>query len=707
MTRISDESTAKRRKVRKGTHSCRECRRRKVRCIFATPQDVVCITCHCRGAKCISQTDSEGHDATETSTLKDAFIVGATSQEPSTTSVAMILPLDTLEHVEQLPTPTAAPTPAPAPAPAFGDDFNVEAKSHQAITQSLLGALPCRKDIQILLGPIEKLSLLSYQFNYSSQRQKTYEMLQEPISVTNLLSPEAHPVLLAKQMLLFAIALRYLSPHKTIPGLTKHHHVIMGELSQSAINLVNMNDALLGTLEGLENLILEGLYHIDGGNIRRAWITMRRAVMAAQLLGLYRPDQYRFKVIRAQGNLDPAVMWPRIVCMERVLSLLLGLPTSTIAPNLATRDTLSAPRQCDSLEQVVLYLSAKVLERNQIQTSPQALEMTQEIDRELIRMTADLPSTFWQPPSFSGLDIDSIDGFLQVRKTMDYMCYYTVVNQLHLPYILCPNNYSRMACVNASREVLSREIAIRTFNPVATCSRMGDFLALMAGMTLILVHLVSHCQETTSTLLVHQRLSDRAIVERALECMESMSELRYHVLAVLLRDLLAVEADATKGHIYRAQGVEYIDEEGDDNSIALIISVPYVGIVKIAREGTVSMTSSGNLRDQGVQEDVPIGGIGILHINRPKSIQANHTENTSDEPATQTTNTPSIKRHLAYTNLATSEDLCFQRDSLFPNAPAHLDDWMLQGFDSTFFDVLMNGAGAQRGNNTSEDTGSH
>lgn len=96
MTRISDESTAKRRKVRKGTHSCRECRRRKVRCIFATPQDVVCITCNRRGAKCISQTDSEGHDATENSTLKDAFIVGATSQEPSTPSVAMILPLDTL-----------------------------------------------------------------------------------------------------------------------------------------------------------------------------------------------------------------------------------------------------------------------------------------------------------------------------------------------------------------------------------------------------------------------------------------------------------------------------------------------------------------------------------------------------------------------------------------------------------------------------------
>ena len=61
----------------------------------------------------------------------------------------------------------------------------------------------------------------------------------------------------------------------------------MKELSQSAINLVNMNDTLLGTLDGLENLLLGGLYHIDGGNIRIAWITMPRAVITAKLPGLH------------------------------------------------------------------------------------------------------------------------------------------------------------------------------------------------------------------------------------------------------------------------------------------------------------------------------------------------------------------------------------------------------------------------------------
>lgn len=53
-----------------------------------------------------------------------------------------------------------------------------------------------------------------------------------------------------------------------MPGLTKHHRPIMEQLADSAIKLVNTNDVLLGTLEALENIILEGFYHIDRGNIR-------------------------------------------------------------------------------------------------------------------------------------------------------------------------------------------------------------------------------------------------------------------------------------------------------------------------------------------------------------------------------------------------------------------------------------------------------
>lgn len=45
----------KRRKVRKGTRSCWECRRRKMKCIFSSPADTICVSCKRRGAKCVDQ----------------------------------------------------------------------------------------------------------------------------------------------------------------------------------------------------------------------------------------------------------------------------------------------------------------------------------------------------------------------------------------------------------------------------------------------------------------------------------------------------------------------------------------------------------------------------------------------------------------------------------------------------------------------------
>lgn len=45
-------------------------------------------------------------------------------------------------------------------------------------------------------------------------------MPEAQTSFPTLLYPEAHPVLLARQMLLFAIALQYLPLNELIPGIT-------------------------------------------------------------------------------------------------------------------------------------------------------------------------------------------------------------------------------------------------------------------------------------------------------------------------------------------------------------------------------------------------------------------------------------------------------------------------------------------------------
>jgi hypothetical protein len=55
----SPEPDSKRRKLRKGTRSCWDCKKRKVKCTFKAETDAVCIACARRGAHCVSQEHPE------------------------------------------------------------------------------------------------------------------------------------------------------------------------------------------------------------------------------------------------------------------------------------------------------------------------------------------------------------------------------------------------------------------------------------------------------------------------------------------------------------------------------------------------------------------------------------------------------------------------------------------------------------------------
>ncbi|EED15466.1 conserved hypothetical protein [Talaromyces stipitatus ATCC 10500] len=255
---------------------------------------------------------------------------------------------------------------------------------------------------------------------------------------------------------------------------------------------------------------------------------MRRAVTATQLMGLHERRHYRFKVLNDDNGLDPVNIWNCIVSMENIMFLVLGPPSSTggttsnpAMEKVAATSSTTAPslrnQSSNILPTLIIHATSKILKRNQLYIPQQTFDMTREIDQELIKMTEQLPSSSWRPPSLAGLELDSVQAFWEARRAWDHMYYYTIVNQLHLPYTLCMRHtprviYSSMACVNASRKILIRQIAIH-------------FVALIAGMTLILAHLVSHSHDendkfNSDNVLVHQRSSDRVTLEQALECMK-------------------------------------------------------------------------------------------------------------------------------------------------------------------------------------------
>ena len=51
-------SLSPKRKLRKGTHSCWECKRRKTRCVFLESDNGKCVGCQRRGTCCIDQNES-------------------------------------------------------------------------------------------------------------------------------------------------------------------------------------------------------------------------------------------------------------------------------------------------------------------------------------------------------------------------------------------------------------------------------------------------------------------------------------------------------------------------------------------------------------------------------------------------------------------------------------------------------------------------
>lgn len=676
---------AKRRKVRKGTHSCLDCRRRKVKCIYASPDSPRCVVCQKRGASCISQSDDASQYFTATDDSDTAGMASARTAAYDCDSVLAPSDESTRAPLSSLPTPTstAASTTTELRSNRAGrqaphlemanTDLGTKLQEDSGYQQRLLSgertlpgtpifatlreellrAFPSNRDLGLLSERVASIAALYYQTDYRShgsgfdQPPPTSQSTVKP-----LLHPDKHPVLLAKQMLLFAAALQCLQSDEVVPGLTEHHHVIMKALAESAIQLVNMNDETVTSLEGLENLIFEIFYHVDSGNIQRAWVTARRAVTAAQMARLHRSsDHYLLLNLSDESNADPEVLWNTIVSMERLLSLLLGLPTSTGLTKLASQATTSEAALSQNLTTLVGNLAGKILERSGVNSAQEAQDMTKEIDKETILAAEQLPSDFWKPLAFAGIGKDTPEALSETRRAFAHMCYYSLVVQLHMSQMLSQDDaaqqvYSRTTCVNASREILNRELELRQFNPIAGCCRMSDFMALIAGMGLVLGHITTYGGDKRDHSLTHQRLSDRAIVERALDCISPLSDLNKDKLSsrciALLRDLLAIEQDAARQHVDSGQtkASETNQHYQKARRNLSVMRLPYLGNIRISPDGVKVLTGGSRMEQaQSSLESVSIGGIGTIVPERrvvgtDSSIDNNDAAFLPDKPIT-------------------------------------------------------------------------
>ncbi|KAF2802190.1 uncharacterized protein BDZ99DRAFT_455333 [Mytilinidion resinicola] len=721
---FNSETGHKRRKLRKGTHSCWECKRRKIRCIFAPSDDETCTNCRRRGKVCA------GQELPETVPPKQehygAISEGIVKVQSLLSDLASKLNADAsntgiLDASARSNTPPATTTSFPVTPTSNVDTISGSASAHlslstneEAISASLLAAFPSRQDTETLLRSSKNMSFCCQMINSEWQCMMTKEEFDEaPIKTPTMPNSKTHPVILARLMLACAVFLQSAWYHRHYT-FSKPPHTIKERLVTAAIKLVTTNSELHGSLDSLECIMMEGLFHTHAGNLRRAWSVYRTAISSAQLMGIHRFPNLPLKRIDPEATFYPEMMWLRIVYMDRYLSLLLGLPQGTnVSSTSALMPSLLEPEPpIRKLQRSLSTIAGRILERNELGLS--SYSQDQIIDAELLKASQSMPGDFWRPPSYDGVPLGSFEEAQETIRLISQVFYFYLLNQLHLPYMLSfihsdrfrnvdrHEDYSTITCANASREILNRFIAYRNVNHMALCFRPVDFTTLTAVLTLLLAHLDIHLSlsqgdstPVAKNFLAHQRLSDRILLEQVLQKLDLVSQYHNDAMSIecakLMRSLLKIEAAAAQGEDYhwtptdtpRKASSGAVVDESDGGDIVLRISIACLGDIRISRKGCISKVFSDDAarfkhpRNSGLDDEVATG----VPLGQFSSVDISELPDGNQQQNWDVSN-PSVEQGEDYV----SEQM---RRNANPTTTTGRDDWALQGVDLAFFDTLM------------------
>ncbi|CAK7225438.1 hypothetical protein SBRCBS47491_005890 [Sporothrix bragantina] len=372
---------------------------------------------------------------------------------------------------------------------------------------TLAAAWPCPEDLALILDALATPvraglhKVLVYTPFSAVQAAQTPPVTREEASSILFLPPlGSHLVLVAQKLLILASFLQHLHP-KFDPAL-RELRVPHRELLQRSVcatnTVVTGNDSLIGSLEGVQCLVMQGVIQSNQGNLRRAWLAFRRAMTMGQLMGLQRGfPTATIKSIdpSTQQPIVPQCLWFRIVYADRYLSLMLGLPQgapgdiAVLCPAAAKYSALNAAQlgqgippppipsnlvgdeagtaafialhqNLRKIEEAHAIIVGRIIERNEAWRGEDdstcnegnncggfnadddgysdvnnALS-TQSIDLALQRASRNMPAQWWLTPQISEWDGDGVNMFMQTQRLVDQLFHYHLLTQLHLPYML-------------------------------------------------------------------------------------------------------------------------------------------------------------------------------------------------------------------------------------------------------------------------------
>ncbi|CAK7212660.1 hypothetical protein SBRCBS47491_001542 [Sporothrix bragantina] len=335
------------------------------------------------------------------------------------------------------------------------DPVSEEWRRHQHLSRLLSSLFPTQEDIGTITSgpPMQFITSLFYtKHDIASGRSEPLTRLREVPPMTS------HPTVIARRLLQLTLCMQQMAPCFLLQNklhLTEPMADVINRIAGVVSHTVTSNDELIGSIEGLECLILLGQQQSNAGQLRKAWLSYRRAMSLAQLMGLDRGNTRALK--SCDPTSDPrtrptaSAIWYRINSCDRYVSLLLGLRAgcqdddgysipkplgnNSTTPNGNGEDDTDTP--VEMLEKAHTILTGRIIERNHGKISlEQSYAVTQAIDADLqAAATRNLGPSWWELPSY---DPYARPDFIysEITRSIVQVHHHCILILLHLPYML-------------------------------------------------------------------------------------------------------------------------------------------------------------------------------------------------------------------------------------------------------------------------------
>ncbi|KAF8856413.1 hypothetical protein BDZ45DRAFT_476265 [Acephala macrosclerotiorum] len=507
------ESFVRRKKLRKGTQSCIECRRRKIRCTWPSGDSTTCSPCAARGSRCRSQQDRViPLSKVENLTLRDRVA----RLESMLDTVMQVLPNSAVQHSKpigfsgsdsdtediteswgevddrapfvsvldnaELLSPRGASkdnsskTPNSTSSMTLGSSLNIASPAKfRDVDQIERHGQKSRKVCERLRSTLPKYDETKSTLETNGSWWSHFYRKSHPFGGIGELSLPAYAAQLYTSTDPLDLAI-LVTAYARSSNKDRHLYPLVERLVLS-------EPAWLQTIHGLECLLLLAKVYTDAGQPRRSWCLFRQGLNMAQLMGLYRYQQQ-----------DPKsyMIWTALYLGDRFASLLLGLPygvndahfVQPVVANTGEGDFL--PHQ---FTHRCATIAGKIMDRN-LAGGTALYAKTVELNEQLCTTAASMPPEWWEVPSIISGSESEVD---QTRtRLQQHFFFFQIKKYLHLPFLITPStsdpyHHSKLICIEAARQMLKRFLALWTIvngEKLYEC-KTADFMGFMAAAVML------------------------------------------------------------------------------------------------------------------------------------------------------------------------------------------------------------------------------